>query len=70
MRAKISKLKTKVKGKIAMINNLKKKDKIEQLKNRGSTDAEIEKMQIDDEVTFEHFTSGTFPWESNSDSTI
>ncbi len=66
LRSKISKLSSKVKLKIAALNKLKIKEKKIELEKQG-LDVDSAEVKIE-EVTFDHFTSGTFPWESSNDS--
>lgn len=66
LRSKISKLSSKVKLKIAALNKLKIKENKIELEKQG-LDVDGVEVKIE-EVTFDHFTSGTFPWESSNES--
>ncbi|KZR97273.1 Uncharacterized protein APZ42_007945, partial [Daphnia magna] len=56
IRNKISKLNVKIKAKLVTLNALAEKDWITEING-----------DVDDPLTFQHFTEGAFPWEESND---
>ena len=65
MRTKIAKLVTKVKTKICKLNQLLREEKQQEMEKSVSN---VEDLDFVEEITFEDFKNGVFPWERSAES--